>query len=354
VRILNAAIDEHEGHIVIRGALDPETMEHLLTDDYQREVQAVTALSRIMNGFEAGSAVPDVELGMRGSKKTFRDGIYTLHDPVYIIDGLQRISAAKLYRTKGYVPHLGATIHLGSTREWERKQFKILNADRVRVSANVILRNFREDHEAINVFYVMTNDDREFVLKDKVCWQQNLAREHLMSAMTFGKVSLVAHAHLSGCISPSPDAQQLCLRADALMKAVGKNILRANIKTFYNVLDECWGLKTIVFTKKAPFVRATFQLTLARFLSDHEVFWRDNRLLVEADLRRKLAQFPTYDPTVQSISGSGSKIDSELYRMIQDHMNRGKRTRRLNPRKLTEDAAAPDTTVESSDDANQE
>ncbi len=338
VRILNAALDQHEGHIVLRGALDPETMENLLTDDYQREVQPVTALGRIMKGFQSGSAVPDVELGMRGTKRSVREGIYTLHSDVYIIDGLQRVSAAKLFRANGGAPHLGATVHFGTDRDWERKLFKILNAERTRVSANIILRNFREDYAAMQSLYHMTIEERDFVLKGKICWQQRKSREHLLLATTFAKVIITLHSHLvQGCASPSADAEGICKRLQMVSDLVGRNILRANIRTLYETLDECFGLRRIAFAQKAPFIRATFLLTIARVLSNHELFWRDNRLLVEADLRKKLATFPSYDPTVVSISAQGSTVDRELYRMFVEHLNRGKRNRRLFERQVVTD-----------------
>lgn len=332
VRILNAALDEYEGQLVLRGVLDPGTLGNLLTDDYQREVSPVSSLARIMRGYEQGSAVPDIELGMRGHRKTCREGIYTLQDPVYIIDGQQRVEAAKMYGQNGNIPHLGATIHFGTSKEWERRQFKILNADRVRVSSNVILRNFREDYPAVKMLFDIAESDKEFAMKGRVCWEQRQKRDHLISAMMLAKLASLLHAHETGIESPSGRAEDLCLRLQKVLEVVGKNIYRSNVKMFFEILDGCWGLKRVVYTEKATFIKATFLLTLSRLLSNHEVFWRDHRLFVDVDLRRKLASFPIGDPTVIQLACTGSKVDVLLYKLIVDHLNKGKRTRQLKER----------------------
>lgn len=336
VKLLNAALDQHEDHIVLRGALDPLTMRFLQVDDYQREAHPVTALAKIMRGFEAGSAVPDIELGMRGNRKTVRDGIYTLMDDVYIIDGQQRVNAARMFIERGKTPHLGATVHFGTTREWERNQFKILNADRTRVSSDVILRNFREDYEGVQLLFDMTHKDTSFVLKDRICWNQRQSKDHFLRATTFAKVVIVMHSHLSGFSSISSNAENLCGRIKLVTEKVGKNILRANIRTYYEILDECWGIKKIVLTDRATFIKATFMLTLARVLSNHEVFWRENRLFVDVELRKKLASFPLEDHTIISMASAGSKIDPALYYLFVEHFNKGKRVRRLKERHAVE------------------
>lgn len=336
VRILNGALDEHEGRIVLRGALDPASLKELKVDDYQRAVAPVTSLRRIMKGFDAGSAVPDVELGMRGSKKTFRDGVYTLHDDVYTIDGLQRISAAGLYLADGKTPHLGATIHFNTTQEWERKQFKILNADRVRVSSNVIIRNFKEDYDGVKGLYNMSLDDREFVMRGKIGWDQALSRAQLISCSTFVKVVLAIHAHLNECSGFTAPPEDLCIRIQKVVETIGKQTFRANVRHFFDVIDQAWHVRNVAFKEKTPFIRATFLLTLAKVLSNHEVFWRESRLLVDADFRRKIGSFPIFDNAVINMVSTGTRVDRELYRYLVEHINKGKRHRRLSERQPIE------------------
>ncbi len=352
IRILSGAMDAHEGHSVLRGALDPETLKHLLVDDYQRGVRPVASLTKIMNGFKQGSAVPDVELGMRGVKKSSREGVFTLHDPVYIIDGLQRIEAAKIFLANGSIPHLGATVHFGTTKEWERAQFKILNAFRVRVSSNVLFRNDKDDSTAVKMLFNLTHDDNEFVLCKRVSWDQRSARGELISAMMLGKVACMLHAHLTGMVSSSNSAEDLTIRVQRLHDQIGARILRDNIKAFFGILDECWGLKRVVYTEKATFIKATFLLTLARLLSNHEVFWKDEkRIFMEADLKRKLAQFPLQDPTVIQLASAGSKVDMYLYKLIVEHLNRGKRSKHLQERHAIAVVDEADEAAEADDGA---
>ncbi len=332
VRIWNGALDEHEGKVVLRGSLDPATLDAIQMDDYQREIRSVSALNKIMSGFESGSAVPDVELGMRGVRKSYREGVYTLLDPVFVIDGLQRISAAKIFASRGGIPHLGAEVHFGTEKSWERRLFKILNADRTRVSGNIIFRNSKEDFEAVRMLHSM-NDDSGFVLRGRISWNQALGRNHLITGFGLGKVITMLHSFQTGISGASASGSDLGKRVQTIYDLVGKNILRANVKTYYELIEECWGLKTIAFKEKAPQLRSTFQMTLACLLANCNEFWRENRLLIEAPLRRKFAGFPIFDPTVIQLSSAGSKTDRVLYDFLKGHINSGKRTKRLTERR---------------------
>lgn len=329
VRITNAALDEHDGRIILRGSLDPNTLGELKTDDYQRQVRPVTSLNRIISGYRAGNAVPDVELGMRGIRKSVRDGVYSLLDDVYIIDGLQRISAAKLFLANGDVPHLGATIHFGTTRDWERQQFKILNLERTRVSSNVILNNFCEDFSALETLRKISADS-EFAMRNRICWQQNLSRTQLVGAMTFCMSVIALHSNAD----PSPKVELLCKRVQSIMTSIGVRAFTQNVKAFYQLIDDCWDLNAVVYKEKAPFIRSTFLLTLSRMMFEHGNFWQGSLLSVPKELQKKLAAFPTFDPSVLALSESGSKVSPELYMMITDHLNKGKRQNRLEKRAI--------------------
>lgn len=97
VRVLNGAldVDSERNDIILRGRLDPDCLEALLVDDYQREILPAATIREIMPAVETGE-VPDIDLGMRGENcRSEKDGSYVLHDPVYIVDGLQRTTAAR-------------------------------------------------------------------------------------------------------------------------------------------------------------------------------------------------------------------------------------------------------------------
>src|SRR5271157_1389950 len=125
IKLMNAALDEDEhGNIILRGVLVPETLNYLKVDTYQREILPLAKINDLITAFDT-SAVPDVELGMRGGNVQEKAGIFTLEDPTYIIDGQQRITAAKEYTKKGKIPRLGAVVHFNTTEKWERDRFRI-------------------------------------------------------------------------------------------------------------------------------------------------------------------------------------------------------------------------------------
>jgi hypothetical protein len=99
VKVINAALDEVNiqgdgNQIVLRGVLDNDSLDLLQVSEYQREILPQSKIMDLIDAMKTGR-VPDVELGMRGGDYREKDGVFYLQDSVHIIDGLQRISAAK-------------------------------------------------------------------------------------------------------------------------------------------------------------------------------------------------------------------------------------------------------------------
>src|ERR1044072_1712241 len=97
VVIRHGALDESDlrgGSIILRGVIDPDTLRYIKVDDYQREAALLTSLSELIHAIQCSDALPDGELGMRGQKFTSKEDVFKLQNDTYIIDGLQRISAA--------------------------------------------------------------------------------------------------------------------------------------------------------------------------------------------------------------------------------------------------------------------
>jgi hypothetical protein len=157
-----------------------------------------------------------------------------------------------------------------------------------------------------------------------------MQRDHLLTALTFSKVVGRLHAHLGP--SRSTRVDDLSRGLQVVMERIGKNVLRDNIRTFYEVVDNAWGIRRVAFKEGATYMRSTFLWTLAQLLSDHEDFWRGDRLFVSADLQRKLASFPVTDPQVSSLSSAAGRARDILYVLMVRHMNSGKRTKQLKPR----------------------
>lgn len=128
LRIVSGALDElNERQIVLRGVIDPASLGGLLRPAYQRETLPKPTIEGLMEAFRNGSGrVPDVELAVRGQQYGCADdqkGTYTITGDVYIIDGLQRISAARQCVYDGGKPLIGAMIHFGTTEQWEGNDF---------------------------------------------------------------------------------------------------------------------------------------------------------------------------------------------------------------------------------------
>lgn len=334
IKIIHAALDEVEGReIILRGTVSPDSLTRLQVDTYQRETLPLTHIRQLVRAFEEGSSIPDIVLGMRGGDFTERDGAFYLKDDVFIIDGLQRTQAAIQYMNdRGGTPRLGAAIHFGTSFEWERRLFQLLNGGlRVKLSPNVLLRNERHEHTVVEMLYDLTTTDRTCVMRDRVCWKQRMDRVHLISAMTFLKVATTLHSHVAlGGRCAALD--ELIRAADKMAEKVTEAVFGANIRSFFAIVDECWGIKSVHFKEGAAYMRLTFLTTLAALFSRHTDFWRGDKLTVDADLRRKIKSFPLTDPNVRNLTAASGKARYMLYQLLLDHVNSGKRTKRLSLR----------------------
>lgn len=335
IKILKGALDElPDGKIVLRGVIDPASLKYIRADHYQR---GTMNRKDIMDGYESGAQLPDVELGMRGQDFDSGRGTFILKDPVYAIDGWQRITTALRFLdiVAERSVRLGAMVHFDSTEEFERKRFETLNgSSRAKVSANIMVRNRRGDSPAVLMLYGLAHTDRAFVLQERIAWGQSMARSELLSAFSLCKIVGSLHSHK---IAGRSHAMELIIAAlDRGVEVIGIQVMRENVKAFFDLVDECWGVRRIHYRDGAAYMKASFLSVLARVLSDHHDFWKqpdERRLFVEAPLRRKLAQFPVNDPQVVQLSGTGGKAQEILYMLLRDHLNRGKTTRRLTSRR---------------------
>jgi hypothetical protein len=333
IEIVHAALDTTEqGEVILRGVITPASLPGLQVGEYQREVAPFPTIMELVKALDVGT-VPDVELGMRGDKfREVEPGHVILDDPVFIIDGQERIAAGKLKlsRNDAIKPHIGAMIHFGTTEEWERERFRILNMARLTLSPNVILRNWRYDSQVIDLIYRLCEDKRAFVMAGRVSWQQRQKRQELITAATLMHTIGRLHTHLGP--TGSRQIGLLTRGLDKIRDEIGETVFRENIKTFFRVMDDVWGVRTVQFKEGAVYMRGTFLETLARVFSNHLEFWRGNRLVVDADYVRKLKLFPLRDPHIINLTSSGGPARELLYNYLVRHINSGKRTRRLTPR----------------------
>lgn len=332
VKIINSALDALEEQVILRGVISPESLALLLVDDYQREVLSRRKILGLKAALIAGDRLPDIELGMRGSEMRQSADIVYLQDLSYIVDGLQRITAAREWMLEDpeAQPHIGATIYLETTVEWERDRFETLNAKRDRVSANVLLRNSQHKSAAIFLLVQLSTRDTDFVLFNRIQWTHNARRNDLISAAMFVKAVGRLHGHLAP--TKTTRTTDLAPGLDKLHEKIGSQVLSDNVKMFFKIIDEAWGLRDITYVGPAAHVKLAFLRALALLLSEHKDFWQGDRLVMNANDRRKLKAFKVYDPSIVSVASAAGASEEVLFAMLVKHMNSGRRTGFLHPR----------------------
>lgn len=340
VRILNGALTEQsDGEIVLRGILDPESLGFLHTDDYQREVLVGKGKGgdKMVKVIDEKVHFPDIELGMRGQKfEEEKDGVYTLHNPVFIIDGLQRTSAIKEWmerNPKKKLPvSLGVKVHFGTNYKIEKRLFTIWNgSSRRRVSPNILLRNLRDEHPALLTLYGLTKSEQSFPLCGRVTWTQQAFRSDLLTAMNLVKtVSTLTRRFWKGTYFPARKLKtpgggnardMLPSQLDAVAKEMSLSKFRTAVVKFYELVDACWGIRNVVYTNKSTHLRGNFLITLAMVLNDHDNFWKGNDLVIDADFKKRIKSFPVTDPEVARLASAGHMAIILLYDMMVKHLN---------------------------------
>lgn len=339
LKLFNATVDTvkivGEGgktteHIIIRGIIDWATYDAVQVGPYQREVLPGEKATKLVEAVRT-SSVPDLEFGMRGDRySTDSSGAYTLKDPVFVIDGLQRLTAGKVVvsRHPDVQPRIGVMVHIDTTEEWEAERFRILNQDRTKINSNILLRNLRTRYAVVEMVLSLCSDPR-FKLCNKVTWTQRMKRTELLQAMTLFRTLTYLHSRWGpgrGQGNPSDVAKAM----QQNMENIGQGVMRDNVITFFEVIDECFGgLANIVFREPSPVLKANFLNCVADLFTRHEDFWKGKRLVVPTELRQKLAKFPMRDHEVVRLAGASGSASYLLLRLMVDHVNSGKRTRRL-------------------------
>lgn len=197
------------------------------------------------------------------------------------------------------------------------------------MSNNVTLRNLASTTDGAKVMLRIT-EDKQFVLCNKVTWCQSMRRGDLITAISYYKVVGRLHGHAG---PGRGGVRQIASGGiDKIIANVGKNNFMYNVRTFFLLIDEAFGVRTVAYRQHAVQLKSTFMLAMAGMISDHEDFWENDRLVVPAHLKKKLALFPITDPHVGSLSGSAGPAVSMLENLLVEHINSGKRTRRLKRR----------------------
>jgi len=337
VKIISGALHESPlrgGTIILRGVIDSSSLKSLRFDEYQREALPLASLKKLTDALKAGESLPDIEIGMRGQKHRTSGEDWFLQDDCFVIDGQQRVNACinAIAQQPGLPVFLGAAIHFDTDKVWERDRFRILNSDRVKVSPNVLARNMRDTHAGVNMIYRLSESDM-FCLGHKISWDQNMKRTKLITALNLMKITGRLHGHMSA--GYSNQLNEVARQLDNLVEKATASQVRDNIVSFFNAVDEMWGIRAVAYRELAIHLHGGFLQMLARFFSDHKDFWRgvsDQKLFIEKDLKVKIASFPLNDPGVAPLTSSAGASLNVLYEMLVKHVNSGKRVKHLQPR----------------------
>lgn len=360
VRILHGALQPSDrGHgAVLRGQIDVDSLCFLDLPEYQRNDLHGKSISESFDNPD--TRLPDVELGMRGHDYRRVGDTFELYDPVEIIDGWQRISGALHYLVANGDPdkvEIGAVVHFDTSPDWEKDRFEILNRRRVRVSSDLLLRNRRDRHPALIVLHDLSFKDEDFPLCNRVSWKQQRSRRDLIGARVLLKVAMIIHSpfYKAGV----QDFENLIAGSDRLCKRIGPDTFRANVKCFFNTIEDCWGIRELTFANAATSIKEGFLGCVARAMADHDTFWTGPgvrpKLFVSRKLRSKFRSFELKG-VVADLAGGGSEHKSSyllLYEMFLRHVNSGKR-QRLEPRESVEwvdiDDVSPPPPADDDDD----
>jgi hypothetical protein len=341
---VNGWLRNWDNELVLFGELSAESLVNLQVDEYQREKRPRTQLSELIEAFRDPKAtIPPIDLGVRGHTYKEEGDVYTITDPVYIIDGLQRVTAAMdVLTTSDPVPPVVvyAMLHFGSTVDYERERFEILNSYRKPVNASKMLANARHQNEALQMLWGLTHNTPKFALNNRIQWQQSKGENDLMAAVGLAKVMGAIHAqkfNVPYTGSWKNVASALGHLVDRQNGGIGLQPVRENTITFFDSIHEAWGIRDVDTRANPPQLKLGFLVTLAKVFADYEEqFWEDNHLTVPPSVIRKLRGLNLMDPQIAGLAGSMNHGSRKLlFSVIVDHLDfrrrQHKRLRRIRP-----------------------
>ncbi|KND51265.1 MAG: hypothetical protein ABA06_03075 [Parcubacteria bacterium C7867-001] len=348
VVLRDAALESHEGSSVFRGRLDLDTLGLLNIDSYQRELLSLKSRGRINDAIEKKKRLPDIELGMRGEDFEMLDNASVrLKSPVYIVDGRQRIGTIEEWlREKPDWPiSIGAMVRLNTDHWSETELFAALNAYRVKVSPNVLIRNSKENHVSVTTLYGLTRATPTFPLYERVQWGHNMQRTELITVLMMLQTCGKLFAHLVKSGTSGKQASAIAGSLDNLAGEITLQRYRESVEGFFDAIDEIWGIKNVAYGSSTPWLRGGFLFAFASLVSDHHDFWHrqvPGQFIMPSRIKNKLKTFRVFDPTIAMLAGSSSNQATQmLYNNLKTYIDSGRREHRLQSRYASPYAAKP-------------
>lgn len=299
VRFFNAIVQDTPNKKSIHGTLDLSTITELRIGTYQREL-----LLKRMNGYakdyKDGAVVDELTLGMRGDRYEVNgDGSVTCYDPVFVIDGQQRAGGgiAAMIADETCEPFLTARIFIGTDSAWEQNQFKIRNRKREPVSANVHIRNLREEGNRFALLLYDLSFDPAFALCNRVTWNNGAKRGEVISAIGVLKVCSELFSRFAvGLINTKHEVMADKLNAVALK--LGFDVTRNIIIDYWDVIDRTRGIRNIGFDGPYTQAKQPFNRGVAQCFAQHREFWKGNVLKVPRIYRERIININFDDPVI--------------------------------------------------------
>ena len=350
VQIVGAGVDRVGDRTVIRGRLTKESLKNLLVDPtYQREVIRKESKVRGLRTSAGLGVLTDIVLGMRGERFERQNGTSVLLlDPVYIIDGLQRLNGVQemLLREPDATPLLGAMIYVGTDQKFEKDRFDEINTMATRVSASILLRNKQDEIPVVRVLHLLTARDKtvkadkemltpsalayvkqtqNLVIEKRISWAQNPHSRDLMSAGALLTHLAALHRHV-GEFSIGKVAD-MATDLQKVYEKIGAEVFIDNLRTFFDFVDASWKLADVVYRGNATHIRMNFLTSLGIFFSDHINFWDGNRLVIPRDMAKRFEKFPLKEPqVVQASRAVGARGEGAMRNWFVEFYNKGKQT----------------------------
>lgn len=350
IKLIKGSLDEKDnGEIIGLGFLSIEDVvaDNLLRwDTYQRGV--LSNAQKLDAALKAGSTFPAVTLGLRGQNFDTKGDNLIIAAPLWIIDGLQRISATRRFAASEptLASKIKTSVELRFNTDYtiEKQLFHDLNAGRIGISPNVHLFNIRDKYKAVASVYGFYNETSS-PLHGRIQWGQRVGTGEIISAMTVVRVILGLYKHVSTRAftkdnivaggASHVEGQGIWLENKS--KSIGGlGPFRENLHTFFEVVDGAWGLRNVEHNTGRPYLRMAFLIGLATMFSEHKDFWKGNKLVVDRFVRERLKSFPfDRDDIAMMVKGAaGSGASYAWADMLTKHINRGRSTHKLTVREV--------------------
>ena len=304
---------------VVTCLIDPEDLSQLHVPWYQREKGEENPRRRkLRDGVQTGG-LPDLLLNYRGRDiEELTAGELMLTGTVSVIDGHQRMATTLELLANGSLGGnsrdllqgwLGAKIFVNLTEEEEYQLFGPLNRDQWRLGPAVIIRNEMQRLDEFGPLLAFSQEGGNPIIGGRVQWQQQLRAHELFGAKTYLSVIMSLH----GSYVPTDTALLISGVRDLIIAgSLGDEVIQANLTTFYEAVDHCYGLQSIPKRRSRgeyPHIKSMFLIGLGRFLGTYQEFWDGNRLQLNRQMLARLKSFRFSDPVkAATTSNRGAQL----------------------------------------------